>query len=192
MSKEDFVNGIIANLKAITPRETDIEKEETTRAQRLNNEFMLNVPTVFKKGLLSDLDDKLIQSTNSIIYGLYGVGKTHTAYSLARWLYINGKIRTYKVVREIEIINELRENSLAGNKFIAYDFLVIDEFGKINDSDYTKAQIFNILDNRNDWQKKTLLICNADNIEGLRKIIPNALKDRYKHNKIFMGGKSKR
>lgn len=192
MSKEDFVNNILSSLNAITPLEIDTEQQEVEKKKRLNGEFMSKVPTVFKKGLLDDLDNKLILNTNSIIYGLYGTGKTHTAYSLARWLYLNGKIRTYRVVREIEIINELRENSLAGNKFAAYDFLAIDEFGKVNDTDYTKAQIFNILDSRNDWQKRTLLICNTDSIEGLRKIIPVAIGDRYKNNIVFMGGESRR
>lgn len=192
MSKEEFVNSYMSKLSAITPNEVDEMRDDKARKLALEAKFMADVPTAFKKGLRIDPGHKLVLSTNSVIYGLYGTGKTHTAYSIAKELYMTQKVRTWRVVREIEIINELRGNSLAGRVFMQYDFLAIDEFGKINDTEFVKAQIFNILDERNDWHKKTLLICNAKDISDLRKIISVAVGDRYKGCLVFLGGGSKR
>lgn len=154
--------------------------------------FMLNVPKIHREDLNFNNNKSLLTERNAILYGDYGTGKSYTAYAIAKELYLNKKIERFEIVREITIINKLRSDPLSGTHYKNVDFLVIDEFGKVNDTDFTKAQIFDIIDERNDWDRKTLLICNAKDDSELNKIISDAIKDRYKNCVIKLTGESRR
>ena len=72
------------------------------------------------------------------------------------------------------------------------DLLILDEAGKNNDSDFNKAQLFGILNHRYDWEKKTILICNAKTKEEIRELLPTATLDRFRECVVEMNGSSKR
>ncbi|MCP4354464.1 MAG: ATP-binding protein, partial [Proteobacteria bacterium] len=72
------------------------------------------------------------------------------------------------------------------------DLLIVDEMGKNNDSDFNKAQIFEILNHRYDWEKKTILICNCEEKKELYEILSHAILDRFREEIILMDGVSKR
>ena len=134
----------------------------------------------------------------SIFFGGFGTGKTWEAWSQIKSLMLKRKIKDYLFYTEIGLINNLKAGFNENNfewrlKTIEEtDFLIIDEVGKSNDSDFNKAQLFEILNYRYNFGKRTILITNAQSKEDLNKIIPTALLDRYREQIIEFTGKSRR
>jgi DNA replication protein DnaC len=136
--------------------------------------------------------------TCTILYGGFGTGKTWRAYETAFQLYKKGWVSGFQHITEIGIINEIKagfvDNSfdIRVKKFKEIDLLIVDEMGKNNDSDFNKAQIFEILNYRYDWEKKTILICNCEDKKELYDILSPAILDRFRERIVKMDGKSKR
>lgn len=162
-------------------------------------DFLLKVPPRFTTYTLKECNNEdLINSDCCIIYGGFGTGKTWEAYSLAKKLYCNLYIEDFKIITEVGLINNIKagfsdnsfEKRLESIKEV--DLLIVDEMGKMNDSEFNKAQMFEILNYRYDWMKKTVLICNAEKKEELYDILNPAVLDRYREMTIHLDGKSKR
>lgn len=195
LGKERFLEKITGNIDIMDDNELErIEKAnaESERYARIEL-FISQVPKRYQE-VEFDGDHRLLEAQRSVIYGPYGTGKTWTGYAIARELYVNGQIETFRVAREREIYNNvLAYQSKPGEvKKLYYDvdFLVIDEFGKSSNSDASASQIFDIIDYRYDWKKRTVLICNASTPEELRKIVPEAVQDRFVGSTHLLGGKS--
>ena len=157
-----------------------------------------SIPPRYAAGIGSPSYPGLYESDCSILAGPYGVGKTWEAYALCKDLLLKKKIHNFRLVTEIGLMIELKSDNFSRlDEKVRYyshdvDFLVVDEFGKINDSDFNLAHIFEILNRRYDNLKKTLLICNATDQKSLEALIQSAVLDRFRQKIIMMKGESKR
>lgn len=176
------------------------KKKEDLKTKRLRSDFFDSIipPRYLSKGLKPSKNEKILKSDCSILFGGFGTGKTWEAYSVSKRLYIDGSIESFKVITEIGLVNEIK-SGFKDNSFDkklkelkTVDFLTVDEVGKSTDSEFDKSQLFEILNYRYDWMKKTMLICNASEVEELKKILSPAILDRYRECIIQMGGASKR
>ena len=142
--------------------------------------------------------DQMKDAICSIIWGGFGTGKTWAAYALVKELLISGEIKSFRVLTEVGLINEIKAGFTDGTfnnrmkDLETVDLLVVDEIGKSNDTDFNKAQLFEILNNRYNWMRRTVLICNADTKDKVKEIIPTATLDRFREVVIEMSGKSRR
>lgn len=176
------------------------EKEKTDREKEKRIiDYRDSVPVRYSGSDIIETDnEKLINADCSIMYGGFGTGKTWAAYSLIKKLYCNLYIDTYKMITEAGLINYLKagfnNNSFEDrlNTLKEVDLLIVDEMGKSSDTDFNKAQLFEILNYRYDWMKKTVLICNCLEKSELVDILNPAITDRFRECIIEMDGKSKR
>ena len=167
-------------------------------SQRIND-YATRIPIRYSGSDIKETErEDLINSTCSILYGGFGTGKTWTAYSLIKKLYCNLYINSYEIITEAGLLNHLKagfsNNSFEDrmNKYKETDLLIVDEMGKSNDSDFNKAQLFEILNYRYDWMKKTVLICNCVDKSEITDILNPAITDRFRELIINMDGQSKR
>ena len=199
MEKEKFVNGLLSNIAYLPDEEfTKIEeKQKADKAESLESMFIARTPSRYKDVKFTG-DPNLLEAQRAVIYGPYGTGKTYLGYSIARELFVAGRVKDFQVVRERELYNliiEAQANKSMGQvreKFFHTGLLVIDEYGKNPQTDAATSQIFNIIDYRYDWELRTILICNADNGAELKKIVPEAIQDRFIGSTHFLGGGSRR
>jgi len=189
----------------IEKKEKMVEVEEKRKADEKEKEeikhrkirYMIDIPPRYTD-LNESTNEELINADCSIMYGGFGTGKTWESYSLIKYLYCNLKIDSYKLITEAGLINYLKagfnNNSFEDriNSLKETDLLVVDEMGKSNDSDFNKAQLFEILNYRYDWMKKTVLICNCLEKSELVDILNPAITDRFRECIIEMKGQSKR
>jgi len=176
------------------------EKREQQRKSEAKNRRILeleeSLPPRYRGKLKDPINEQLLDSSCSIICGDYGSGKTWESYAVARKLLSLGSIRRFELITEVGLLNSLKENFDFMNSkidhFKSVELLIIDESGKNNDSEFNKSQLFDILNYRYDWEKKTILICNTKKKEDLFNIFPTAILDRFRECIVEMNGKSKR
>lgn len=161
--------------------------------------FNQKVRPIYRTDKLKMCDNKELEKTvRAIIFGGFGTGKTWLSYSLAKKLYVFQKIKSFEITTEFSMIEDIKAGMMDGSKrqitdkYESTDFLVVDEVGKINDSEYNKAHLFDILNTRHEYNKRTILICNAKSKSELPSILPTAILDRYRECIIELDGKSKR
>jgi len=174
--------------------------EEKARYKKLVDDritnFDLQIPPRYRGKLKQPINKELLISICSIIWGGFGTGKTWEAYTVAKELIKHGEIKRFKLITEIDLLNDLKdgfdEMQYKIKQYKEIDLLILDEAGKNNDSDFNKAQLFGILNHRYDWEKKTILICNAKTKEEIRELLPTATLDRFRECVVEMNGSSKR
>jgi DNA replication protein DnaC len=195
--KDNFIDMLTSMVDVIPDNEMEEikAKEEINAKAKRESMFYSMVPLRYRE-VTFEGDPKLLSSQRSVIYGPYGTGKTWLGYSIAKELYVSGEVSDFTIQREREIYNNMLayQNNPARYKELYYepDLLVIDEFGKNSQSDASASQIFNIIDYRYDWKKRTILICNAKDADELRKIVPQAIQDRFIGSTHLLAGKSRR
>lgn len=196
-SKESFVNRILSGVDVKSDEEINAIKEIEKAGKRKGREiaFIDMVPKRYRHVEFTG-NPTLLTSQRSVIYGPYGTGKTYLGYCIAKELYVAGEVSDFAIAREREIYNNLvalRDKPGEYKKlYFEPDLLVIDEFGKNSHSDATASQIFNIIDYRYDWEKRTILICNAGNADELRQVVPEAIQDRFVGSTHLLTGGSRR
>lgn len=193
--KEDYVKGILSGIDSVSDEEMEqieMDRAEDKKKSR-DSMFSENVPTRYKN-VKFDGDPKLLETQRSVIYGPYGTGKTYLGYAIARELFVSGKIEKYTIVRERELYNVILEGNMKEirEKYFSAGLLIIDEYGKNSITDSSSSQIFNIIDYRYDWELRTILICNAIDGKELKKIVPEAIQDRFIGSTHKMEGESRR
>lgn len=118
--------------------------------------------------------------SNIILFGKTGCGKTHLASAL-----IDKFLKQDKRCYYIKFY-QLAKIQIQDKNLFAYimntDFLAIDEYG-ISDSDYKSSLLFELIDQRYDDMKPTMIIGNVT-IEEFKKSISDALYSRLKENCI--------
>jgi len=184
-------------------RECSVKREKIENQKRLDRirvkrleEFESSIPPRFRGKLTVPKNESLIHSSCSIICGDFGTGKTWEAYTVAKELFSKGIVKTFKMTTEVGLLNNLKNDfdnlSLEVDKYNEIDLLIIDESGKNNDSVFNKAQLFDILNHRYEWEKKTILICNVSKKDDLIGLLPTATLDRFRECVVEMVGESKR
>ncbi len=101
-----------------------------------------------------------------VMYGNNGTGKTHLAYASMRNQILQGKEAVYASLTDIidEIKQGFSENIPTArivDKYIGYDYLVIDEMDKSYGSTTEFLNIFKIINGRYMTKRPTVLISNA-------------------------------
>ena len=170
--------------------------EQKVKKEKMVKAFEDSLPTRYRGNLEKPKNISLVEAYCSILWGGFGTGKTWEAYSVIKELVLSGTVKTYDLKTEIGIMIDLKDNfdnmSSKIKKYQNVDILVVDEIGKNNMSDFNKAMLFEILNYRYDWMKKTILICNAKVKEEIRELLPTSIIDRYRENTIEMSGQSRR
>lgn len=170
-------------------------QDRISRCEEKSNLFEMRVPFRY---MHVEPAEKLPESECTVLYGGYGTGKTWAAYSIARKMFIEAEISDFEIVTQAGLLREIKagftDNSFDErvNKFLKTGLLVVDEMGKNDDTDFNKAQLFDIINNRYDWMRPTILICNCDDKDKIPGILGLAIADRFRGNTIKMSGTSKR
>ncbi len=140
----------------------------------------------------------VFNETNILFFGDFGTGKTETSFAYIAGLIKRGKIKSFKRDTAYGILSRIKGGFGSGR---ARDeialcqntpLLVIDEFEKVQGSNFDSIQLYDIIRERDEWCKKTILICNAKDVGELEGIIPDPILDRFKHSLIEFSGQSKR
>lgn len=114
-----------------------------------------------------------------LLIGKHGTGKTHLAcasmHGMARAKQSVYYTRSTKIAMMLADINARLEQY---KDLLRYRYLVIDEFGRENKTDYVISTLTEILYDRYENNKKTLLISNLSSELLKNDVIFNAIKDR--------------
>ena len=197
LDKEKFLNSILSDINIMEDSEIKAIEQgrETDKKAGREIAFMDMVPKRYRN-VNFDGDPKLLSAQRSVIYGPYGTGKTYLGYSIAKELYVQGRVQDFKIAREREIYNSILAYQDNPGKikelYFNIGLLIIDEFGKNSNSDSSSSQIFNIIDYRYDWELRTILICNAKDGNALKRIVPEAVQDRFVGSTHLLSGESRR
>lgn len=134
--------------------------------------------------------EKLKNGAGLILCGNTGTGKTHLSSAIAHSVLKTNSVlytTTIKALRHIKSTYG-RENTEteqgAINHYIAPDLLILDEVGVQYGSDSEHNLIFEIMNDRYENMKPTIVISNLS-LDGLRQLIGDRVIDRQKEN----GGK---
>lgn len=176
----------------------EIKNQKIREIENRKDRFKQQIPIRYRDVEKTSSPISENTTNSSIFYGGFGTGKTWKAYEMAHQLYTTLKISGFKHITEIGLLNEIKggfsNNTFESrvNTFKEVDLLIVDEMGKNSDSDFNKAQIFEILNYRYDWEKKTILICNCEEKEELYDILSPAILDRFRERIVHFDGKSRR
>jgi len=117
-----------------------------------------------------------------VMYGNNGTGKTHLAYASMRNQILQGKEAVYASLTDI--IEEIKQGfgnnvptSRILDKYICYDYLVIDEMDKAYGSPTEFLNIFKIVNGRYMAKLPTVLISNASK-EDVMEIVGKSSFER--------------
>lgn len=121
---------------------------------------------------------------NLLFYGTAGTGKTFISNCIAKELLDRGYLVIYRT-SEI-LIQNLRDIRFANNKhfkdlLLNSDLLIIDDLGSEQITDFSKTELFNILNMRLLSEKKMLISTNCD-LEEILKIYSERISSRLLGN----------
>jgi len=119
------------------------------------------------------------------LHGLNGTGKTHLAVAVMRELCLKGQLNWYfiKSPRLLMTIREAFKKSLSNSesnlidRFVDYDYLIIDELGVEKVSDWTLQTLYLIIDGRSDRLRSTIITSNFS-LQGIEDEVDPRLASR--------------
>jgi len=133
-----------------------------------------------QEALVSALREAYNSKRDFVLYGNIGTGKTHIACGMIRALVNKGVHAKYST--QFKILEcYYRKNFTEFDKYIEADFLVIDEVGKNDLAEWQKIQLDELLSERYNQLRQTLIITNQTK-EGLREILSDRVIDRLRDN----------
>jgi len=146
---------------------------------------------------VADIHDNLATGKCLILVGPPGTGKTHIACGM---LYVavaeqkSGRFATVsEVIRDLRSTWSRDSNVSEGDmldRYVSPRLLVLDEVGCSFGSEAEKVQIFNVLNERYNAMRPTIVISNLD-INGLKEYLGERVIDRMRENEgrilVFKG-----
>lgn len=125
------------------------------------------------------------QGEGLFLHGLNGTGKTHLAVAVMRELCLKGQLNWYftKSPRLLMTIREAFKKEFSSSesnlidRFVDYDYLVIDELGIEKVSDWTLQTLYLIIDGRSDRLKPTIITSNFS-LQGIEDEVDPRLASR--------------
>jgi len=145
---------------------------------KINNQKQKEIVETIKK----NIDDWFV------FYGNVGTGKTHLATSIAKYKWENG-CKNQKIVKFrnicLEVKNDFAEEINIIKHYSNYDLLIIEEIGRGYNSEFEVSVLFEIIDNRYENNKQTILTTNI-NINDFIDFVGEATIDRLKEKATFI------
>ncbi len=138
-----------------------------------------NMKIIFKKSL-NFIRDFNTSNENLLFYGNPGTGKTFLCHCIAKELVDSGYFVVYKTAEElIKNLKDIRfnNNSILENHIINCDLLIIDDLGTEIPSDFSKSEIFNLL-NIKQLRNKKMLVSTNYSTEELSSIYSERITSR--------------
>jgi DNA replication protein DnaC len=129
---------------------------EEPESPRKNIEKILSKVLGFIKNFSSTKD-------NLLFYGNSGTGKTYLSHCIAKELLDKGHFVVYRTAEElIQNLRKIRfeNNEALEQQLLDCDLLIIDDLGTEQINDFSKTELFNILNKRLLRQKKILVSTN--------------------------------
>jgi len=123
-----------------------------------------------------------------VFFGNVGTGKTHLATAIVRSAWEKGE-RSQEIVKFRNICAQVRadfsQETKVVNYYSSFDILVLEEIGRGYNSGFESSILFEILDNRYENKKQTILTTNMSMGE-LVNFIEKATLDRLKERATFI------
>lgn len=121
-----------------------------------------NIEKIYDRSL-AYIDNFKSHSDNLLFYGNSGTGKTFLSNCIARELLDKGYLVVYRT--SDELIKDLRDLKFNTNKNLEElifncDLLVIDDLGSESITDFTRAELFNLLNKRLLTKRKMIISTN--------------------------------
>ncbi len=140
------------------------------------------------KSYAASFDDALCSGTSALLCGRTGTGKTHLAAAIAKHVADRGcSVRFSTVQRAIREVKDTwgREATVstgdALKRFTKPDLLVLDEVGVQFGSDTERIILFDMLGERYDFVRPTILISNLPKPE-VAQFLGDRVVDRMREN----------
>ena len=126
------------------------------------------------------INNFLDSNENLLFYGNSGTGKTFLSHCIAKELLDKGFLVIYRTAEEI--IQNLRQVRFENNNqledlLLNCDLLIIDDLGTEQINDFSKTELFNLL-NRKLLKGKKMLVSTNYTIEGLSKTYSERITSR--------------
>jgi len=119
-------------------------------------------------------------SENLLFYGNSGTGKTFLSHCIAKELLDKGVLVVYRTAEElIQNLRQIRfdNDSQLEDLILNCDLLIIDDLGTENVNDFSKTELFNLL-NKKLLRGKKMLVSTNYTIEGLSKTYSERITSR--------------
>lgn len=119
-------------------------------------------------------------SENMLFYGNSGTGKTFLTHCIAKELLDKGVLVVYRTAEELmQNLRQIRfdNDSQLEDLIINCDLLIIDDLGTENVNDFSKTELFNLL-NKKLLKGKKMLVSTNYTIEGLSKTYSERITSR--------------
>ncbi len=135
----------------------DTKDPDSDRAVRLSKKYLDKAAELLARG------------ASGFACGGVGTGKTHISCilteNLARMGFSSKYMTAWGLVQDIRSAYSDKTTSVSAmvKRYVAYDFLVIDEIGVQNGSNDERVLLFQVINGRYDNIKSTLIISNSHN-----------------------------
>jgi DNA replication protein DnaC len=186
-----------AHLEKLREAEMEEEARKAREAEERKRKAVLmslykQVPARYKSSTLdtyrndafkaSEEYRQLIDGASAIIYGGYGCGKTHLAWSLCKLWWDKGDGALYATAQSI--YTDIKRQFGGGDpeqvvqRYQEAPYLVIDEIDKAYGSQLEYITLFEIVNYRYNWLLPTVIFLNAEKKEDIPALIGGACYDR--------------
>ena len=163
----------LLNLSNIPIRYEDAKFEPKTETQQIVSQYFIENFT----------QKSLKQSTDILLFGSIGTGKTYISCAFAIEL-INQKQNSIRYITEYDLLSLYFEKRYQEFKGFRYSpILILDEIGKRVLADWQRIQLEELLSSRYNDMLPTVYITNLEQSE-FRKFLGSRLVDRLRENRI--------
>lgn len=157
----------------------DINLYSTKKAPNEPESPRKNIEKIFTKAInfVTNFDES---SENFLFYGNSGTGKTFLCQCIAKDLLDKGKLVMYKTSNDlIQALKKIRfeSDSVLEDLIINCDLLIIDDLGTEQINDFSRAEIFNLLNKKILLGKKMIISSNLT-LEELSRIYSERMTSR--------------
>jgi DNA replication protein DnaC len=143
----------------------------------------------FAETYADNFDDALATGRSAVFIGKPGTGKTHLAIGIGlRIMHRDGRsvlfstvMRTIRRVRNTWVRNAEESETEAIAVFTRPDLLILDEVGIQYGSEAEKLLIFDVINERYESRRPTLLLSNLD-LAGVRAYLDERVYDRLRED----------